>query len=296
MNIYMEQILKDIVNNKGKTINYLTKGKVLTCDYIVDKAIESKDTSIMYHVAENLKNLSDENIEKIADAIIKENDLDMICKYAIHIERAPENKIIKYIIKNGDAKHIVILATELEYAPIDELVKAIINTGSAEHIFYFCLNVINKDTGYNYNMVERLAKAVAQTKNAEYIYKFAENIFGAPISILAKAIIETKNTEYITKFRKLNTIALPTHIRKSMDKACLEQKTDKEKMENLSHLIYLSDIEEIKFNADVYRKLLVDTEEEANEIEEEIKHKKRVLKKEPEQGICIKPQFPGIEI
>lgn len=292
MNIYMQQILKDVGTTcTGNKLNHLVKSKVLTCNYIVTKAIESKDPYIMYNVAEYLENISYEDIERLAEAIIKEKYFDIICDYAIYIKGAPIDKIVDEIIKNGKVQHIVKLASELTDPPIEKLEKAIIKIGDPEQIYNYSINVINKDSGYNYNMVARLADAIIQTRNVKYVYEFAKNIFGAPMEKLAKAIIESKNEEYIKKFKELPNV--PGCFDDLVERAKLEKTTEEEKMRKLLNLIYYNEIDKIEFNADIYRRLFVDTDEEIKEIEEEIKHKKRTLTKEPGQGMHAKPQFSG---
>lgn len=291
MNIEMEKMLKQMGVSYGEKANCLVKAKVLTCDYIVKKAIESKDPVIMYHTALRLEGITAKNIEKLADAIIKEKNLNIMLMYTKYISGAPKEKLIDEIIKSENAEYIIRLVLELEDSPIEKIEKAIIQTGEAEYIYNYAIGVTNRDPGFNYNMIERLVDAIIQTGNSKYIYEFAKNIFGAPMEKLSKAIIKTKDKEYIEKFRVLPNV--PNNFGNMIERTRLEEISDEDKMKNLLDLIHYKDIDSIEYNADIYRSLFVDTEEEINEIEEEIKHKKRVLtpKQREEQN---KPQFPGI--
>ena len=86
---------------------------------------------------------------------------------------------------------------------------------------------------------------------------------------------------------------MPEDIDLMIEREKLKKQSEYIQITHLNALINLQETTEIKYNSDIYRKLFVDTEEEINEIEEEIKHKKRVLtpKQREEQN---KPQFPGI--
>lgn len=57
----------------------------------------------------------------------------------------------------------------------------------------------------------------------------------------------------------------------------------------LYKLINSEEIASIEYNRDIYRNLFVDNDVEQIEIEGEIKHKKKVLEKQPYQGKRIKP-------
>ena len=57
----------------------------------------------------------------------------------------------------------------------------------------------------------------------------------------------------------------------------------------LYKLINSEEIASIEYNRDIYRNLFVDNDVEQIEIEGEIKHKKKVLEKQPYQGKRKKP-------
>ena len=285
MNIEMEKMLKQMGVSYGEKANCLVKAKVLTCDYIVKKAIESKDPVIMYHTALRLEGITAENIEKLADAIINEKDLNIMLMYAKYINGAPKEKLIDEIIKSENINYITKLILELEdpFLYIEKIENVIIKTGQAEYIYKYAISVTERDSGFNYNMIERLTDAIIQTKSARYIYEFAKNIFGVSMEKLAKAIIETKDEEYIYKFRELPDV--PNNFDNMIERIQLKEMGNEDKLKNLLDLIYYKRIDSIEYNADIYRRLFVDTEEEENEIVEEIEQKKKTLK----------PQNQGIE-
>lgn len=283
MNIEMEKLLKQMGVSYGEKANCLVKAKVLTCDYIVKKAIESKDPVIMYHTALRLEGITAENIEKLADAIINEKDLNIMFMCTKYINGAPKEKLIDEIIKSENINYITKLILELEDPYIEKIENVIIKKGQAEYIYKYAISVTERDSGFNYNMIERLTDAIIQTRSARYIYEFAKNIFGVSMEKLAKAIIETKDEEYIYKFRELPDV--PNNFDNMIERIELKEMDNEDKLKNLLDLIYYKKIDSIEYNADIYRRLFVDTEEEENEIVEEIKQKKKTLK----------PQNQGIE-
>jgi len=290
MKNYMYKLLEQIYEDKGKKINYLIDTEVLTKNFIIKKAIESKNAYTLYNVALYINNLTKEDIDKIAEVIIKIGDLDTLYLYAENIPNAPIDKITNIIIENGNAKYIFRLALCTKEKPyyIKKLMNEIINLKEAEYIYLFTEALFSN---LEYKDIDKLENAIIKTKDLEYIYEFAKNIKRASIRKLALTIIKTENEEYIQKLKELENA--PEDIDLMIERIKLEKQSEYIQITHLNALIKLQETTEIKYNADIYRKLFVDTDEEINEIEEEIKHKKRVLtpKQREEQNI---PQFPGI--
>ena len=74
----MLEILKNIDSNKGQVINSLIKSNILTVGDVVNAAIESKVSSVIWAVAIYTNGLNNEDIEKLADAIITTGDMEYI--------------------------------------------------------------------------------------------------------------------------------------------------------------------------------------------------------------------------
>lgn len=289
MKNYMYQLLSDIGEDNGQKIRNLIKNDVLSIDYIIKKAIETNDANILYNVAFHINNLTNEELEKIADIIIQKKDMDKMCGYAAYIKNAPIDKIVNEIIKIGDAKYIyrlsVFLKDKIEY--INKLEEAIISTGNAEYIYMLAnklRNVLSEESVY------KLGIAISETNDLEYIYQFAKEIKNAPIKELAYKIIKSKNEIYIQKIKEVENA--PSDIDLLIERVNLEEMGEYEQLTELNVLIQLKENEKISYNKDIYRRLFVETDEEEKEIEKEIKHKKRALTKEPGQRMNSRPQFP----
>lgn len=291
MKNYMYKLLYQIDEDKGKTINYLIETEVLTTNFIIKKGIETKDAYILYNIALYINGLVKQDIDKITEYIIKIGDLDTLYLYAENIPNAPIDKITNIIIENGDAKYIFRLALCIKEKTyyIKKLMNAIINLKEAEYIYLFTRDLFSNLESAD---IDKLENAIIKTKDLEFIYEFVKNIEGVSIRKLALAIIKTENEEYIQKLKKLENA--PEDIELMIERVRLEKQSEYIQKTHLNALIKLQEKTEIKYNADIYRKLFVDTDEEINEIEEEIKQKTRVLTPQPakEQN---KPQFPGIE-
>jgi len=285
MKNYMYDLLYKIDEDKGKTINYLIDTEVLTKNFIIKKAIETKNSYTLYNVALYVKYLTNEDIDKISEYIIKIGELDILYEYAANIPNAPIDKIVAKIIETGEAKYIFRLAICIKEKTehIKKLMNEIINLKEAEYIYLFTRDLFSN---LEYADIDKLENAIIKTKDLEYIYEFAKNIKRASIRKLALTIIKTENEEYIQKIRELENV--PEDIDLMIERVKLEKQSEYVQITHLNSLIKLQETTEIKYNADIYRRLFVETEEE-KEIESEIKNKKRVLS----QGKSERPQFPG---
>ena len=289
---YMLDLLNKIGVDKGKTINYLIDTEVLTKNYIVRKAIETKDRPrtlydayTLYNIALYVKNLTNDDIEKIVDTLILMGNFGILYEFAANIPNAPIDKIVNKIIETGKAKYIFELSLSIKENKYytKKLMNAIINLKEAEYIYLFARDLF---PNLECADIDRLENAIIATKDLEYIYEFAKNIKRASIRNLALAVIESDDEEYIQKLKKLKNV--PEDIDLMIERTQLKKQSEYVQITHLNALVELEETTEIKYNADIYRKLFVDTEEELNEIDEEIKHKKKVLT--PQQN---KPQFPG---
>lgn len=286
---YMLDLLDKIGVDKGKTINYLIDTEVLTKNYIVKKAIETKDRPrtlydayTLYNIALYVKNLTNDDIEKIVDTLILMGNFGILYEFAANIPNAPIDKIVNKIIETGKAKYIFELSLSIKENKYytKKLMNAIINLKEAEYIYLFARDLFSNLECAD---IDRLENAIIKTKDLEYIYEFAKNIKRASIRNLALALVESGNEEYIKKIRELYN--KPEDLELIIGRSELKKQSEYEQLIELNALINLEQPENIQYNADIYRRLFVDTEEEANEIEEEIKQKKKVLK----------PQFLGKE-
>lgn len=293
MKAYMLDLLNKIGEDKGKTINYLIDTEVLTKNYIIKQAIATKDRPrtlydayTLYNIALYVKNLTNDDKEKIADTLISMGNFDILCEFAANIQNAPIDKIANAIITKGESKYIFRLAIcikENKYY-IKKLMKEIINLKDSEYIYLFSRDLFP----YLENIdIDSLADAIIETNDLEYIYEFANNNTRTPIYKLALAIIKSENEEYIGKLKRIPNA--PKDINLMIEREKLKKQSEYSQLTELNALIELEQPENIQYNADIYRKLFVETEEEEKEIEREIKSKKRVLS----QGMNAKPQFPG---
>lgn len=214
MNDRTVQLLKEIGYNKGKVINALIKGKVITTYYIVDAAIESKDNWIMYFVAKYVEGLDIESINKLAEKV-KEGGLgpkknyDVIYFFARDVKNAPVDVLADGLIMalNDKRNDGTILRDILNYIykfieNVNEESKrkfadAIINLRWPYVILEFAEMVKGAP-------IRELALGIIETKNAECMYLFAKNIVSknVPMDKLIDALIETKNAEYIYMFAR----------------------------------------------------------------------------------------------
>jgi len=282
MKNYMYDLLIKIESDKGKTINYFIDTEVLTKNYIIKKAIETQYPNILYSVALYVKNLNKEDIDKIVDVIIKIDDLEILYEFAANIPNVPLDKIVNKIIEKDESKYLYRLATYIKEKKyfIIKIMNKIINLKDAEYIYLFTRDLLPNLECVD---IDRLENAIIRTKDLQYIYEFAKNIKITSIRNLALAIIESENEEYIQKLRKL--VNAPEDIESMIEREKLKKQSECEQLSELNALIKLEQPEDIQYNADIYRKLFVETEEEEKEIEKEINHKKKVLK----------PMFPGIK-
>ena len=140
----MLEILKNIDSNKGQVINSLIKSNVLTVKDIVSAAIESKNPSIIFSVTAYTNGLNNEDIDKLADAVIATEDAKYIYSFARYIKGAPLEKLADAIIATKDARYIYEFACGVNGAPIEKLAKAIIATGNMEYINLFVQETMAK--------------------------------------------------------------------------------------------------------------------------------------------------------
>lgn len=296
MKTQMLDLLNKIGVDKGKTINYLIDTEVLTKNYIIKKAIETKerprtlyDAYTLYNIALYVKNLTNDDIEKIVDTLISMGNFGILYEFAANIPNAPIDKIVNKIIETGKVKYIFELSLSIKENKYytKKLMNAIINLKEAEYIYLFARDLL---PNLECADIDRLENAIIETKDLEYIYEFAKTIKRVSRN-LALSIIEADYEEYIQKLRELENV--PEDIDLMIEREKLKKQSEYIQITHLNALINLQETTEIKYNSDIYRKLFVDTDEEINEIEEEIKHKKRVLtpQQREEQNI---PQFPGI--
>jgi len=279
MKNYMYDLLNNIEEDKGITINILIETGVLSKNNIIDKALETKNAYILYNIALYVKKLTKEDINKIADYIIKIGDLDTLYEYAANITNAPIDKIINKIIEIGEAKYIFRMALcikeKKEY--IERLANEIINLKEAEYIYLFARDLFNK---LSEEAIYRLGYAIEKTNDIEYIYEFIKNVnCGSTMSlVLSWAIVNSKNEKYIEKLRKLPNA--PANLNLMIERVELEEKTEYEQLTQLYALVKLRKISEIEYNACIYRKLFFEQNELIQLETEEEKTKKRVLTKE----------------
>lgn len=295
----MYQLLENIEEDEGKTINTLISADVLTTNYIVKKAIESNNLYILCNVALYVQNLSDNDIKTISYLIINSQDCDLIISYITNVYDIPLAAGINIIIEKGTARHLHRLALEIKdtkLSPelknnyIEVLSQAIVSRQDPAYIFLFTRDLL---TFLTENSINILIEALIETGNVEYMYHFIKDIESSSEHklALAAAIIESKNEKYIQKLKKLPNI--PDNLEELIEREELKNQNKDEQMTNLNALIKINNTASITFNADIYRKLFIEDKIEYQEIEEEINQKKKVLTKQPGQGMRTKPQFPG---
>ena len=201
-----------------------------------------------------------------------------------------KNKILNAILYDfKNAKDIYNYAKIVKDAPIDKLTDSIINIGNPEYIYKFASDIEDAP-------VNRLADAIITINNYEYIFLFAKGVVGAPINRLADAIIATKQITYIDLFMHIEG-APEEKLKSAKNRIIVEAMSEEERLEYLLSLAQNNDLKTISYSVDIYRRLFVLNENELKQIEEETKHKRRVLTPPYGQGTekeQPKPQFSGI--
>lgn len=282
MKNYMYDLLNKIDEDKGKIINHLINTEVLTKNFIIKKGIETKDANILYNIALYINGLTMQDIDKITEYIIKIGDFDVLYGFAGNIPNAPLDKIVGKIIEMEESKYIFRLAIcikdKTEY--IQRLTNTIINLKEPEYIYLYTKDLFSY---LETNDVDRLEDAIIKTKDLFYIYEFVENIKRLSIQKLVLAIIKSGDETFIEQIKELENV--PEDIDLMIERVELEKKPEHVQLAMLYKLINSEEIASIEYNRDIYRNLFVDNDVEQIEIEEEINQKKKVLTKEPGQGM-----------
>lgn len=164
MNNNLMTLIKNIIYNRGRDINYLIEKNIV-------------------------------NIDDITNAVIDSGDLEYIYNFAYYIKGADIPKLENVIMKLGTAENIYYFAKYIKGANITKLENAIINTNDAQNIYYFAAEI----NGAN---ILKLEDAIINTNDAEYIYYFARDVKGTNISKLEDAIIVLGDVQYIRLIRE----------------------------------------------------------------------------------------------
>lgn len=274
MKNYMYDLLTKIDEDKGKKINHLINAEVLSKNFIIKKAVESKDANVLYNIALYINGLTMQDIDKITEYIIKTGNFSVLYEFAGNIPNAPLDKIVDKIIEMEESKYIFRLAIcikdKTEY--IQRLTNAIINLKEPEYIYLYTRDLFQN---LGPTEVDRLEDAIIKTEDLWYIYEFAKNIKRVSTKKLILAIIKSGDESFIEQLRELNNI--PEDIELMIEREKLKNQSEYIQLTELNALIKLDKMENIQYNADIYRKLFVDNDVELYEIEEEIKQKKKIL-------------------
>lgn len=185
---------------------------------LAKKIIATGNAKYIYYFARDVKELSLGLKKELAEALIKTEDLDTMCKFVKDVEGAPINKLAKVIIASKNALYILKFAKRIDALPIkkkeqleliEKLINAMVATNNAQFMYYFALNVKNAP-------IEKLTDAIVAIKDAYFICEFVKYILNAKyddfdiyksyyfmlLKKLAKGVVATGNAEYIYYFAR----------------------------------------------------------------------------------------------
>ena len=221
----MLNLLKNISEDNGITVNNLIKAKVFTRSEIVEAVLETNEPYLIYYVAKYIKGLSKKNIDILADKLIELNNIKYIYDFAMNIKRTPIDKLADFTMKYGTSENIYMFAKDVDGSPVEKMAEVVIQKGVGEFIYKFAVYVKDApisllvdaltklNEGYYLAEIAKVTKdetiknmilniILNEMNNAKYVYNYARVVDDAPTDRLVETLIRIGNAEYIYKFAK----------------------------------------------------------------------------------------------
>jgi len=213
--------------------------------------------------------VNDAPILVLIDALIELKDGWYLCKIAnTTTEESIKDKILDAVLYTfNNAKDMYNYAKMVENAPIEKISDAIIGTSDAAYIYKFAKDIKNAP-------IKRLEDAIIDIGKAEYIYCFARDVKGSSVIRLADALIATREVAYMELFMHIDG-APAERLKLMANRVYVEAMAEDERLSYLFSLAQSNNIDVIRYSADIYRKMFVDTEVDDNISK---RAKSRVLK------------------